>query len=51
MKLNGIKLHDSDAKEIIREVVSGKKYTPQSLAVAKRCLQSAERGRKRRKLL
>jgi hypothetical protein len=51
MKLNGRKLPDLDSKAIIDEVLSGKKYTRQSLEVAKRSLQSVERSRKRRKLV
>ncbi|WP_186326278.1 hypothetical protein [Priestia megaterium] len=51
MKLSGLKLHDSDAEDIIKEVLSGKKYTSESLAFAKIGFEAVERRKKRRKFL
>ena len=51
MKLNGLKLSHSDAKEIIQEMRNGKKHTPEAVAFIKSALGAPERRKNRRKFL
>ncbi|KFM94763.1 hypothetical protein DJ91_5217 [Priestia megaterium] len=51
MKLNGLKLSDSDSKEILQEMRNGKKHSPEAVAFIKSALGAPERRKNRRKFL